>query len=90
MKSSVQYPAGLSLFVTASWAATSGSLANVTVREQEKEGYCCKQALRPRESGGQLLASSYVCLQGAAVRTGASLCFGADAISRTEAPRYKP
>lgn len=86
VNSSAQYPVRQSLFVTVSWAATSSSPANVTVREHEKEGYCCKQALRPRESWGQLLASSYVCLQGAAVRTGASIRFWADAISHTETP----
>lgn len=86
VNSSAQYPVRQSLFVTVSWAATSSSPANVTVREHEKEGYCCKQALRPRESWGQLLASSYVCSQGAAVRTGASIRFWADAISHTETP----
>lgn len=86
VNSSAQYRVRQSLFVAVSWAATSSSPANVTVREREKEGYCCKQALRPRESWGQLLASSYVCLQGAAVRTGASIRFWADAISHTETP----
>lgn len=36
------------------------------------------------ESQGQLLASSYVCLQGAAVRTGRSPRVSAAAVSRTE------